>query len=126
MNRGGSDAKAIFTAALELAAGPDRAAYLAGACGDDAGLRRRVEQLLAAHERASDILGPSSDPATTATDAASIRAAASAATEPDDPDRTNAHTPSPGAPEVTTSLGSRHADGEGDGLARGETLRYFG
>lgn len=42
-------AEKIFGAALELSA-EQRAAYLDGACGDDAALRQRVEALLRAHE----------------------------------------------------------------------------
>ena len=37
----------IFVAALEKPTPAERAAYLEGACGDDEGLRRRVEALLA-------------------------------------------------------------------------------
>ena len=59
MSRGGPGVKAIFTAALEHPAGPGREAYLAAACGDDAALRRRIEELFAAHARASEVLGPS-------------------------------------------------------------------
>jgi tetratricopeptide (TPR) repeat protein len=40
----------IFTNALTRATPADRAAYLAVACGADADLRRRVEDLLAAHD----------------------------------------------------------------------------
>ena len=36
----------IFTAALQITDPDGRAAYLAQACGGDAGLRRRVEVLL--------------------------------------------------------------------------------
>ena len=49
MSRGGPDVKAIFIAALEHPAGPERDAYLDEACGGDAALRRRVEDLLAAY-----------------------------------------------------------------------------
>jgi hypothetical protein len=49
----------IFAAALEKATPAERAAYLEGACGGDAELRRRVEVLLRAHERAGDLLDPS-------------------------------------------------------------------
>ena len=41
---------------------PQRAAYLDAACGDNADLRRRVEALLAAHERADEVLGPAGEP----------------------------------------------------------------
>jgi hypothetical protein len=53
------DIKAIFTAALEHSTGPEREAWLVAACGDDAELRRRIEDLLVAYSQASDVLGPS-------------------------------------------------------------------
>jgi eukaryotic-like serine/threonine-protein kinase len=46
----------IFTAALQITDPDGRAAYLAQACGGDAGLRRRVEVLLRTHEGAGDFL----------------------------------------------------------------------
>jgi serine/threonine protein kinase/tetratricopeptide (TPR) repeat protein len=46
----------LFHAARDRVAGPERQAYLDGACGDDAELRDQVEGLLAAHEEASDFL----------------------------------------------------------------------
>ncbi|HEX8354713.1 MAG TPA: protein kinase [Pyrinomonadaceae bacterium] len=45
----------LFAAALEAAPG-ERAALLDAACADDAELRREVESLLAAHERAGDFI----------------------------------------------------------------------
>jgi serine/threonine protein kinase len=39
----------LFSAALDLAEGPDRIAYLDRACGDDRTLRAHVERLLVAH-----------------------------------------------------------------------------
>ena len=47
---------AILNAALELPVG-ERAAYLDNACAGDVALRRRVEELLHAHEQAGDFLG---------------------------------------------------------------------
>src|SRR5262249_22549303 len=43
----------VFCGALEKPSGSERAASLAEACGDNAGLRRHVERLLAAHPRAA-------------------------------------------------------------------------
>ena len=63
MNRPGNNVKAIFIAALDHEPGGDRAAYLESACGDNADLRRRVEALLLAHERASEVVGPPGEPA---------------------------------------------------------------
>ena len=62
--------QAVFAAALECATPKARAAYLAAACGADAGLRQRVEALLRAAERAGNFLEEpptglaSGDPAT--------------------------------------------------------------
>ncbi|MSR59121.1 MAG: serine/threonine protein kinase [Planctomycetaceae bacterium] len=51
---------AIFDAALQQGSNAQRAAYLDGACGPNAGLRDRVETLLRAHDAAGNFL-----PATT-------------------------------------------------------------
>jgi serine/threonine protein kinase/tetratricopeptide (TPR) repeat protein len=53
----GTNVKAIFIAALDRDPGSERAAYLDAACGRDADLRRQVDALLAAHDRANDDLG---------------------------------------------------------------------
>ena len=62
MSRGGPDKKTIFTAALALTPGPERETYLAQACGGDAGLRRQLEELIAAVATALDVPGPSGEP----------------------------------------------------------------
>ena len=49
--------EAIFNAAKSLPAS-DRAAYLSAACGQDAALRQRIEQLLESHTKAADFLEP--------------------------------------------------------------------
>src|SRR5262245_6439548 len=46
----------VFCEAVEIADADARAAYLARACGTDAGLRRRIEVLIAAHYRAGSFL----------------------------------------------------------------------
>ena len=46
----------IFIELLEFDAPAERAAHLAAACGQDSDLRRRVEQLLAEHERDESFL----------------------------------------------------------------------
>jgi serine/threonine protein kinase/tetratricopeptide (TPR) repeat protein len=51
-----SPAEAIFFAALDKPAGPDREAYLADACRGDDDLRRRVERLLDAHPKVGSFL----------------------------------------------------------------------
>jgi tetratricopeptide (TPR) repeat protein len=110
----GSDLKAIFTEALQRSPGPSRRAYLDEACGTDADLRRRVETLLAAHERADALLGPSDPPATTIGDRAT------GAIEATNLHQTVDHASSP-VDAATTVPG-----GNGDGLARGSVVRYFG
>ncbi|HEV3117599.1 MAG TPA: serine/threonine-protein kinase [Gemmataceae bacterium] len=58
--------RSIFVAALEKDSPAERAAYLDEACGGEAALRQRVEELLRAHVRAGGILdlpaaGPTTD-----------------------------------------------------------------
>src|SRR5262245_15839417 len=48
--------QSIFLTALELATTAEREAYLRGACGNNEALRTAVAELLAAHERAGNIL----------------------------------------------------------------------
>jgi serine/threonine protein kinase/tetratricopeptide (TPR) repeat protein len=48
----------LFAEALEIASTDDRAAYLERACAGDEGLRRQVETLLEAHDRAGRFLEP--------------------------------------------------------------------
>jgi formylglycine-generating enzyme required for sulfatase activity/dienelactone hydrolase len=50
------DVEVIYHAALERGAGPERSAYLDGACGQDADLRARVEALLRADQNAGSFL----------------------------------------------------------------------
>jgi eukaryotic-like serine/threonine-protein kinase len=60
-----NNVKAIFIAALDHHRGPDRAAYLDAACAGNAELKRRIEALLTAHERADEVLGRADEPVTT-------------------------------------------------------------
>ncbi len=48
--------KSIFLSALDRETPADREAYLAGACGTNASLRQAVNELLAAHEKAENVL----------------------------------------------------------------------
>jgi hypothetical protein len=48
-----NDIEAIYNAALKKGSEAARVAYLDAACGDDAVLRARVEELLKAHEEAA-------------------------------------------------------------------------
>src|SRR5262245_21227672 len=64
--------RAIFEAALELTSAGERRAYLSGACGDDAELRKAVETLLRAHEQAGGFL-PEDDPNPAAAPGGTVR-----------------------------------------------------
>jgi WD40 repeat protein len=131
VDRTGSDAKAIFIAALDREPGADRAAYLHAACGDRVALRRRVEALLAAHERADEVLGPDRGPTDAAIVAMTHVPGAGPELEPTQATtpRISSHdatvdlTPGPDARDVTaTQPESRN----GDVLTRGTAVRYFG
>ena len=52
------DIKAIFSEALEKQTDDERSSYLGQACGNDADLREKVENLLKAHNEAGDFLEP--------------------------------------------------------------------
>jgi len=135
MSPGNLDIKALFTAALEHPPGPGRDAYLDAACGGDPALRRRLDELLAAFDNASDVLGPAGPPA----DTTAIDPTATAAPGPSregDPDgpvdspqatdsgRTTDYVPAAARGEPLTTA---HADGpDGDGLPPGTAVRYFG
>ena len=49
--------RSIFLAALDIADPAERAAYVAGACGGDAGLCGQVEELLKAHQQPGGFMG---------------------------------------------------------------------
>jgi serine/threonine protein kinase/WD40 repeat protein len=65
-------AESIFFAALEKPAGDERVAYLNRACGAETGMRRQVEQLLAAHPQARSFLEPPAAPDVAPADAPPI------------------------------------------------------
>src|SRR5690242_7228849 len=54
----------LLCEALELPSAEQRKAYLDKACGGDQALRREVETLLSAHDRAGDFLNPATAAAT--------------------------------------------------------------
>jgi serine/threonine protein kinase/Tfp pilus assembly protein PilF len=56
MSKNNPNVKVIFAAALEFESPAERNAYLAGVCGDDAGLCQEVESLLTAHGQADGFL----------------------------------------------------------------------
>jgi tetratricopeptide (TPR) repeat protein len=128
---GGPDVKAIFTKALEIPIGPGRDAYLAAACGGDDALRHRVEELLAALEQASDVLGPAG-PMTIAT----APDAPTAADEPTgsrraDPETIEANTHATDdirtvGPEAVPGETATTAAADRDALPHGAAVRYFG
>src|SRR6516164_7116400 len=55
--------ESLFAAALEKVTAAERQAFLAQACGADEALRRRVERLLDAHDKAAGILDRGPDAA---------------------------------------------------------------
>src|SRR5262249_3881787 len=55
--------KSIFLAAVEMATGEERAAFLDDACGSDVELRRRVEKLLRVHDEPGGLPGVPDAPA---------------------------------------------------------------
>lgn len=56
--------KAVFLAAVTMATPEERAAFLCAACGGDEELRRRVDELLRAHDDPGGLLprAPDRDP----------------------------------------------------------------
>ena len=64
MNKSKNSVRTIFNEALEIAAAPQRAEYLAKACGSDAALRQKIEELIAADAAAGGFLAPRGQPAT--------------------------------------------------------------
>src|SRR5207247_7708653 len=56
MNQTNSILRSVFTEAVEITEAAARVAFLDAACKADAGLRARVEQLLAAESRAGNFL----------------------------------------------------------------------
>jgi eukaryotic-like serine/threonine-protein kinase len=134
VDRFAGEEKGIFIAAFDREPGAERAAFLDGACGDRADLRARVEALLAALDRADEILGPAAPrPVEPVTAAASIlpEAMVSAGIDPTQADVTR---PDLGdtAGALTTALATegapptQHVGPAGNGLHRGAAVRYFG
>jgi predicted Ser/Thr protein kinase len=131
VDRTGSDVKAILLAALDRRPGAERAAYLDAACGDRIELRRRVEALLVAHERAEEALGPDEGPTAPATVARPPDPGAATEIAP-----TQVAAPRSGSRDPTVALTAGPDDRaetvtrpdvrDGDGLARGTPVRYFG
>src|ERR1017187_8124147 len=78
----------IFNSALERTTPAERAAYLDGACAEDADLRARIEALISAHEQADGFL-PTEDAKAQASELA------------------KALTPTPGMFPVTEKVGDR-------------------
>jgi WD40 repeat protein/tRNA A-37 threonylcarbamoyl transferase component Bud32 len=130
----GPKVKEIFVAALDCEPGADRTAYLDEACQGDAELRRRVDVLLRAHERAQEVLGPTREPGIdeptvlptahplpTAEPAATL-VANSASTEAnatrDEVLAQDRHT--------VDATAAQTGGAAGNGLQRGDRIRYFG
>jgi hypothetical protein len=121
MSASEANAEAIVAEAIEHPEGPKRAAYLDRACGDDVGLRHRVVASRAAHVRPDVVLDPTG-PACTAGGFAPVAGSeATGAVEPTAPGETLDHVAAAADPGATTAPG-----GNGDDLARGDVVRYFG
>src|SRR5262249_9446239 len=69
MNDVNANAKAIFLQALDYQGLDDLVRFLDQACGPDAGLRARVEELLRAHQEAGNFLGRPDPPDVTCDEA---------------------------------------------------------
>src|SRR6516165_4035151 len=132
MGRGGPDVAAIFTEALRLPEGPGRAAYLDRACGGDAGLRHRVEALLAARARTDDVPGPAGT-ARAGDDATAVGEPAAVAIEPTDPGRTidrataadpDATTPPGGVGDGPHAIEADRTAGRAPGPAEQSTITH--
>jgi serine/threonine protein kinase/tetratricopeptide (TPR) repeat protein len=81
---------AVFCSAIEITSAEERAAYIARACGEDAELKRQVEELVAAHFQAGSFLNqPAGAPVTDAygSDPAEAPAEAGPAEGREDPGR---------------------------------------
>jgi eukaryotic-like serine/threonine-protein kinase len=134
VDRPEGEEKAIFIAALDRGPGAERSAFLDVACGDRAELRSRVEALLAALDRADEVLGPAEtrpvEPVTVATSdppeatvSAGINTTGADAKRPAPDDATRDHATAP----VTQGATVGPADGRSShGLFRGAAVRYFG
>jgi hypothetical protein len=61
MTQPAPDLKALFSEALEKAPGPERSAYLDGACRGDARLRTEIDAILDLYQRASGSLEAETD-----------------------------------------------------------------
>jgi eukaryotic-like serine/threonine-protein kinase len=134
MDRFAGEEKAIFIAALDREAGAERAAFLDGACGDRADLRARVEALLAALDRADEVLGPAESRTVEPVTAAASDSPTAAVSAGLDPTRADVTRPGPTdtAGAQTTALGiegamaTQDVGRAGNGLHRGAAVRYFG
>jgi eukaryotic-like serine/threonine-protein kinase len=70
LGAGPMDEESLFAATLEKTFTADRLAFLEEVCGDDVALRKRIERLLAAHEKTFGILDRPVSPPVSAGDAA--------------------------------------------------------
>jgi WD40 repeat protein len=126
--------KEIFVGALDHEPGADRTAYLDEACHGDAELRRRVDVLLRAHERAHEVLGPTSEPVI-------VEPTVHPTAEPlptGEPATTLAGNSSATGADATRDESLTHdrlsveatvvqtGGAAGNGLERGDLIRYFG
>jgi WD40 repeat protein/tRNA A-37 threonylcarbamoyl transferase component Bud32 len=121
-------------AALDREPGADRTAYLDEACQGDAELRLRVDVLLRAHERAHEVLGPTSEPVidepTVLPTANPLPTAEPAVTLAADSDSTAADATRdevlPQDRRTVDATAAQTGGAAGNGLRRGDRIRYFG
>jgi serine/threonine protein kinase len=118
-----NEVMAVFIAALNRDRGAERAAYLDAACEDRFELRRRVEVLLTAHDRADEFLGSAGAPAgqsAIGTPTAQMEVASA------NPDETTVDRAAAAVAEGTAVTYAGYGSRDGDGLPRGTATRYFG
>jgi serine/threonine protein kinase/WD40 repeat protein len=102
----------IFSQAVEIESLSHRAAFLQGACGDDVVLRRRVEQLIRAHESAGGFLKPN----TAAAEAFAAPPSSGSAREPAEAAAAN----------LPTRIAAPLTDGPGTVIGRYKILEQVG
>ncbi len=131
MDRPKSDLKFLFLAALDREPGAKRQAYLDEACDGDAELRRRVEALLDAHDRADEVLGGEPAPANEGIVTLATTLGPTEGNSAGEPTlATTTRASSPGATidlgPASTIDGNPPRPASGNDLATGTAVRYFG
>ena len=133
LNQAGPRVKEIFVAALDRELGAERTAYLDEACRDDAELRLRVDVLLRAHERANDVLGPRGEPVIDKPTLPTADPLADSGRSPILAVNVDSTVAAATVDEVESqnrrpvdAIIARTGGASGNGLHRGDRIRYFG